>query len=145
MKKPVYRIKSEHGQSIVELAISLVFIVMLLVGVVDFGRAFFTYIMLRDAAQEGASYGAIYPDDVGGIESRVWASLHSPLNLSNDAEHINVEVNLQGSACNGNGIQVNVVYDEFPITIPFYAVIGGAQHIPMRASVTDTILRPPCH
>ena len=49
----------EKGQSLVELAMSLVMLLTLLAGVVDFGRAFFTWITLRDAAQEGASYASV--------------------------------------------------------------------------------------
>jgi Flp pilus assembly protein TadG len=49
----------ERGQAMVELATMLVILLTLLAGIVDFGRAFFTYITLRDAAQEGASYGSV--------------------------------------------------------------------------------------
>ena len=49
----------ERGQAIVELATSLVILLTLLAGVVDLGRALFTWITLRDAAQEGASYASV--------------------------------------------------------------------------------------
>lgn len=49
----------EQGQSLVELALSLVLLLTLLAGLVDFGRAFFTYVALRDAAQEGAAYASV--------------------------------------------------------------------------------------
>ena len=51
--------KSERGQSLVELAISLVILLYLLSGAVEFGILFFQYVQLRDAAQEGALYGSI--------------------------------------------------------------------------------------
>lgn len=51
--------KKEQGQSLVELAMSLVILLILVAGLVDLGRAFFTYITLRDAAQEGASYASV--------------------------------------------------------------------------------------
>ena len=57
-KKPKDR--NESGQSLMELALSMTVLLILLAGVVDLGRAFFTYIALRDAAQEGASYAAVY-------------------------------------------------------------------------------------
>jgi len=56
-------IKGEKGQSLVEMALSLVLILILLVGTVEMGMAFFQYIQLRDAAQEGALYGSIAPLD----------------------------------------------------------------------------------
>lgn len=49
----------EQGQSLVELAMSLVVLLILVAGLVDLGRAFFTYVALRDAAQEGASYASV--------------------------------------------------------------------------------------
>jgi hypothetical protein len=49
-----------------------------------------------------------------------------------------------GSACTGNTIRVTAVYDDFQITMPFLGLLIGGQTIPIRASVTDTILRPAC-
>lgn len=49
----------EQGQSLIELSLSLVMLLILLAGLVDLGRGFFTYITLRDAAQEGASYASV--------------------------------------------------------------------------------------
>ena len=43
-------LKSEHGQSLVELAISITILVFLLAGAVEFGLIFFQYVQLRDAA-----------------------------------------------------------------------------------------------
>jgi len=65
--------EKERGQAIVELSMSLVMMLTLLAGAVDFGRAFFTWITLRDAAQEGASYASVVrktylqADDVSGF------------------------------------------------------------------------------
>ena len=53
----------EQGQSLVELAMSLVLLLTLLAGLVDFGRAFLTFVALRDAAQEGAAYASIIKSD----------------------------------------------------------------------------------
>ena len=55
--------KQQRGQSLVELAISLMVILMLLMGAIDFGIALFAYVSMRDAAQEGAVYGSIEPAD----------------------------------------------------------------------------------
>jgi len=53
--------KHERGQSLVELAISLVILLYLLSGAVEFGIIFFQYVQLRDAAQEGALYASTHP------------------------------------------------------------------------------------
>ena len=57
------RKKSERGQSLVEMAISITVLVFLLSGAVEFGMMYFQYIQLRDAAQEGALYGSLNPAD----------------------------------------------------------------------------------
>ena len=54
MDKRDSRSNTERGQSLTEFAISLVFLLTLLAGIVDLGRMFFAYIIIRDAAQEGA-------------------------------------------------------------------------------------------
>ncbi|MFC1879838.1 TadE/TadG family type IV pilus assembly protein, partial [Chloroflexota bacterium] len=57
----------QDGQSLVEFAVALVFLLLLIAGIVDVSRALFTYMALRDAAQEGALYGSTNPLDTGGI------------------------------------------------------------------------------
>ncbi len=66
LRKPV-----ERGQSLVELAISLTVILLLLSGAVSFGMALFSYVAIRDAAQEGALYGSFNPYADTGVGSPV--------------------------------------------------------------------------
>ena len=63
--------RHQRGQALVEFALGITFLLILLVGVIDLGRAFFIYISMMDAAQEGAAYGSISPLDVSGIRQRV--------------------------------------------------------------------------
>src|SRR3990172_6907714 len=65
------RNNSEQGQSLLEFSISLVVLLVLLAGLADVGRALFTYMSLRDAAQEGALYGSYNPTDSAGIQTRI--------------------------------------------------------------------------
>ena len=46
--------RSERGASLVEFAIVLPLFLLLIGGMVDFGRAFYTKVMLTNAAREGA-------------------------------------------------------------------------------------------
>lgn len=142
---------SERGQSLVELSISLVVILLLLAGAVEFGIALFQYIQLRDAAQEGALYGSICPDSTK-IISRVRNASSSPIDLTvtSGAEAVTVIVqgregsttttkalNLLGA---GDGIYVEVSYNH-KIFMPFATLFtGGSTTIPIRASVTNTVL-----
>lgn len=48
----------ERGAALVELAISLPILAVILVGTIDFGRAFRTAMVITDAVRAGAQYGS---------------------------------------------------------------------------------------
>jgi len=148
------KVKNERGQSLVELSISLVLLLLLLSGAVEFGMAFFQFVQLRDAAQEGALYGSISPADIVNIEARVRGASSSPVQLS-DTSKVTVTITIidttnteysSGSAgysahdCEGNGLKVDVRFNH-TIFMPFMSTILGPT-LPLHASVTDTILSP---
>ena len=134
------KLKNERGQSLVELAISLLILLYLLSGAVEFGIIFFQYVQLRDAAQEGALYGSMNPTDTAGIIARVEASSTSPIDLTDPG--VVITPTIIGSACEGNGIQVTVAYDH-TVFMPFMSRFIGPT-IDLDATVTDTILSPVC-
>ncbi len=147
--------KSERGQSLVELAISLLILLYLLSGAVEFGIIFFQYVQLRDAAQEGALFGSMNP--TGDIDSRVRGASTSPINLADvgivgiavsaiDKATGNVET--VATACEGDGLTVTVTF-EHQVFMPFMSRFIGPTRT-LTASVTDTVLTPPqttstCH
>jgi Flp pilus assembly protein TadG len=142
-------IKSERGQSLVELAVSLVILLYLLSGAVEFGIAFFQYVQLRDAAQEGALYGSMNPSDLPGITNRIQGSSSSPINLAGGSVTIAISIdgvpstNTAGYGaldCEGHGIKVNVSYPH-TVFMPFMSTFIGPT-ITLNAEVTDTILSP---
>lgn len=145
--------RSERGQSMTEFALSLVVLLTLLSGVVDLGRVFFAYIIIRDAAQEGAVYGSIAPkDDLvalnNEIEQRVKDAFTDPSDTSNvpiDISKLQVQTEILGATCAtpGSGIRVKVDY-LVPITMPFLGTIIGSQEMKMTASVENAILSPIC-
>ena len=51
----------ERGQSLVEMVVVLPLLLLLLIGVVDFGRAFFTFIAITNASREGARMVSRFP------------------------------------------------------------------------------------
>ncbi|MEH7352858.1 TadE/TadG family type IV pilus assembly protein [Neobacillus drentensis] len=55
--------KSENGQSLVEFALILPVLVMLLFGIVDFGRAFHAYLTIDHAGREAARAASIGKDN----------------------------------------------------------------------------------
>jgi Flp pilus assembly protein TadG len=150
------KLNSERGQSLVELSISLLVLLYLLSGAVEFGLAFFQFVQLRDAAQEGALYGSMNPANGSNIETRVRGSSSSPIDLA-DTSKVDVSVYIDGTliwsngvsqatpsnACEGHGVMVRASYDH-PIFMPFIPQLIGRNTLPLNATVTDTILTPLC-
>jgi len=112
-----------RGQSLVELSLTLTVLLILLSGAVSFGMAYFSYVAIRDAAQEGALYGSLSPCidnnpanglceanegiNVPGICDRVKAAATRP-----DGTQAG-PVNLSGFACiNGfpSAVNENAIY-----------------------------------
>ncbi len=146
----------ERGQSLVELAFSLLVLMLLVTGAVEIGLALFQYVTMRDAAQEGALYGSINPDDVAGIEFRVFAAAQDVFDQCPssrpciDPADINVTYSDPSlpAQCEGltggvpHSISVSITF-EHPVTMPIIGAWIG-QTINLRAGVTDTILSPAC-
>ncbi len=51
----------ERGQSLTEFAISLTMLLWIVVGVLDMGRMYMSYVAVQNAAAEGALFAAIHP------------------------------------------------------------------------------------
>jgi hypothetical protein len=147
MKRP----KSERGQSLVELSISLVVLLYLLSGAVEFGLAFFQFVQLRDAAQEGALYGSMNPLNPSDIEVRIRGASNSPIDLA-DTGLVAIDIQIDGApiadaiagnyACESHGLEVTVSFNHV-VFMPFMSQIIGPT-VPLNATVTDTILSPVC-
>ncbi len=140
------RKRSEKGQSLVELAVGLLLIVLILAGIIDIGRILFYYITMRDAAQEGAVYGAVYPTHCAQIVER-------SLNAMGDRNNVDVFIMIDGigcgsastaQACSGKEIKVTVIKPDFPLTMPLIGAVVGSQTIYLKAEISGTILRPAC-
>ncbi len=149
------RDRKEQGQSLVELAISFMVIILVLAGAVDFGRAFFALIALRDAAQEGVLYASINPNDEPGIEARVQTMSDSPIDMGAiPATDIDVSWSDPSHKCAGffdNGgseesyaVSVSVEYD-FNFTMPIIQNIFPGGILRLVVEDTHTILAPECN
>jgi Flp pilus assembly protein TadG len=155
----------EHGQSLVEFAISLTILLILVAGLVDAARALFTYLSLRDAAQEGALYASIDPTNNAEIVDRacrasdvlenldLGENCHEEACNADDQYCVDIDINLTGAACMGatggvaHGVEVVVNYPNYPLTMPFIGGLIGRENtytIPISASVIDTIITPSC-
>ena len=135
-----------------EFALSLVIILTLLAGIVDLGRVFFAYIIIRGAAQECAVYGSFASKDNLTVfeneEARVKSAFTDPSDPSKvplNISKLNVQSNIIGTSCaaQGNGVRVRIE-SSLPVTMPFLGTVIGSQDMTMSARVENSILSPAC-
>ncbi len=134
----------ERGQSLVEFALILPLLVLILMGVFDFGRAFFAYNAISGGAREGARYGVIHPTardgdglppyDPDTIEERAVAQT-----FILDMDEVDVQVT--GGTGRGQPLTVNVTYDFYAITPLIGDIIGNP--LTLRSSATMIIEQSP--
>ena len=106
------RFRSERGAAIIETALTLPILLLVSVGIFEFGRAYETWQVMTNAAREGARV-AVLPNPVdGAAEARVRSYLElgglnydSSVGVAIDP----VEVSL-GAAGNASGSRVTVTY-----------------------------------
>ncbi len=55
------RVRSERGAALVELAVALPLLLIIMVGTIDFGRAFRTAMIVTNAVRAGAQFGSQNP------------------------------------------------------------------------------------
>lgn len=136
--------KIERGQSMVELALAISVLMILLAGTIDLGHAFYVWLAMRDAAQEGASYGSIKPMDSSGILKRIQDNYTQV--ITDPSAIVSVSVTYAGAKCLSNNpstITVVVNYQNFPITMPLLGFFIG-DSIPIHATINDSIIAPKC-
>ena len=144
---------SERGQSFVEFSIVIVFLIMLVAGVADLGRVFFSYLSLQDAAQEGATYASAYPSwcyraNIRARDTvRNFSSVTVKVYIDNVLACQDGTVTNAGAltgACSGKEVKVLVSQNDYKISTPFIGALFGTQTVTLTADAIDYVLRPTC-
>ena len=123
-----------RGQSLVELALTLPILVMLLLGLLDFGRAYYALVILNDAAAEGAAYAATSQEGADIVLRVRGAEATSLVPM----ELVAVEVS-GGPYSVGVGVTVTTMY-QMPIYTPFVNALVGSGSLTLRGSATQPVL-----
>jgi Flp pilus assembly protein TadG len=120
--------ETDAGQTLVEFSMILPIMLILLFALVDFGRGFYTWLLVTNAAREGARAGATQ-QDVAAIENKVYESFCSDYASGDcglDETKLAIAVdNAQGTR--GDAVAVDLSYD-FEFVTPMgdiLALIGG--------------------
>ena len=69
MNSPVACLVLEQGASLVEMGLMLPFLALLLLGLIDFGRAYYINVEVSNAAYTGALYGTQNYSDTTGMQN----------------------------------------------------------------------------
>ncbi len=156
-RKPVYAYaphgavraaRRRRGQSVVEFALVLPIFLALLLMAVDFGRLFFTYIQVSNAAREAAAYGATQPTDTVGMQARAVQEKNAqsqgegPLDpiITSCTSQIGTTIACSaspGGAGSGNTLTVTVRQPFTFLTPLINDMFGGS--LRMSASVTTAV------
>lgn len=88
----------EKGQSLVEFAAIAPILVLLILGIMEFGRAFYAYATIVNAASEGARYSIVDPNNTDCIKkvvenySVILGLTHSNITVNNSVVGVNKPV-----------------------------------------------------
>jgi Flp pilus assembly protein TadG len=107
------KLRGEDGQSFVEFAFVMPFLVFLVLGIVQFGRAWHNYITITDAARVGAREGAVH-------RTTACSSATTKINsLGVIPAGSTVACSTPGGAVTGQPLDVQISYS-FSIGLPGY-------------------------
>ena len=123
----------------VELALMLPMLLTLMLGVVDLGMGFRTYITLTNAAREGARWMTIHPSDPSGALARVTVEADRA-GLSNTGSPTGgiqvVFTPNQSTYIAGQDVTVTIRHD-YPL---MFGLITALPNVPFRTETTMVVL-----
>ena len=91
-KRPRQKMKADQGQALVEFALAISLLLILIVGMMEFGLVFHTYLSLDHAALEGARVGAL-----GGSDEAIIDKVHEVVSADVDSQYLQVKITPQSS------------------------------------------------
>ncbi|WP_017754554.1 TadE/TadG family type IV pilus assembly protein [Calidifontibacillus oryziterrae] len=123
-------IKNENGQSIVETALLLPILLLLLVGIFDFGRILYTQVHLQMATQETVRLGGLGRDD-----SEIVMFAKDYVHVQDPTQLVVSVIPRQSSRKSGDYVTVELSYPMTFIT-PF---LDNILHSPFEITANSTI------
>ena len=122
------KIKGEQGQSVMELALILPLLLLLVIGISEFGRAWMTLNILTGAVREGARVASVTPEVLNNqaVVIQVVEDLLGDANL--EASYILV------GASSDNMVRVTAEIDFLFIPVPFVRAFIGSNIIMVRSA-----------
>jgi hypothetical protein len=140
--------KAEKGQSLVEFSLSLVLLLLLLSGLLDLGRVYFTFVALEDAAGEAALYLSLNPQcvhatDVDGVvcADPNNADYRARNSGGDEVDWTKANINFEMPEFYGVGEPIKVSVDySFALLTPIIPKIVGLNPIKISTSASQIII-----
>lgn len=106
--------KKNRGQELVEFALVLPVLILIIMGTMEYGRAYYTSSLLQNAAREGARYGILHPTVVtssdGADPNNITARAKGFITGLNSSK-LTIDVSYpDGDTSRGSRVRVTVSY-----------------------------------
>jgi PKD repeat protein len=140
--------RRSRGQALVEFALVIPVMLLLVVGGLDVGRLFFSWIEVNNAAREGAAYAGGNPTDTSGITGHVQTETNSQgqggegsvtvaVSCANTSNATIACANAPGGSGTGNTVTVRVTRP-FSFVTPIIGNILGSS-VNLTGSATSAV------
>lgn len=123
------------GQAMVEFALTVVLFIVLVMGVLDFGRAIFMYNGVSQASREVARVTSVHPGTPLGTSAETADVIAAQEDLVPDLDVASTDFTCEDidgdpvtTAClTGNWVRVDLSVDYTPVTPPLVFLLGTLQ------------------
>ncbi len=135
-----HRWACERGAELIELAIALPLLLLVVMGIVDFGFLFHRYLVLTNAAMEGARVGVLPNYSLGDAQSRA-TTYASVGGVPGTVTAVATRVSLPGAGGGSwPGVQVRVthVYN-YSFIGPIAGLFGGSSFSSISLTAQSTV------
>jgi len=123
-------LSNSKGQALVELAFVLPILLLIVMGIVEFGRIFNAYLIVTNASREGARYASVDSSD-----TEIYYAIEN-LTSTLDQSQISISISPNfSSRTSGNPVEVSIDYN-IDIIAP---VIGAIIPNPFTVSAKTTM------
>lgn len=135
------RLKSERGQALLETALTMPLLLLVVVGIFEFGRAYQTWQVLTNAAREGARVAVLPNAAASAASTRVTAylqsgQLSSPSSASVTVTMVSIDIGA-GAAAPASRVTVSYPF-EFMVLQPIARLVarGSTAGAPLTMTVS---------
>ena len=147
---PMNRQLREKGQSLVEFSLGLVVLLLVICGLLDLGRVYFTFVALEDGAGEAALYLSLHPNcqteasdgpGPGPCDNPNNAEFRAKNSGGYEVDWNNATITFDVPTTYGVGEPVKVTVDyNYKLLTPIIPRIAGMNPIKITASASQIII-----